>query len=186
MAGTLYILTGPSGVGKTTVARKLLAKRPSLKKVVTCTTRSPRSNETDGVDYHFVSEEVFKQMIEAKELYEWAHVYGRYYGSRISDVEALLSTGDDVLMVIDVQGAREIKNQHSEVVVIFLEAESPKILLERLLRRDYGNTTNLEERKEAFDAEMSFCQQCEYRVLNRENKVKETVQEILDIMTTRS
>ena len=182
MKGTLYILTGPSGVGKTTVAKELLAQRDNLVKVVTCTTRTIRDEEIDSRDYNFISEEEFKKHIEDNEMYEWAHVYGNYYGSRKADVDELITSGKDVLMVVDVQGARELKKQIPEAQTIFLEAESPEVLIERLERRDQGKTVNIEERREAFNEEMAYCTECQHRVINKENKLETTVKEIIDMM----
>jgi len=182
MKGTLYILTGPSGVGKTTVAKKLLARKENLIRVVTCTTRSIRKGEVDGQDYNFISKDEFEKHIKEHEMYEWAQVYGNYYGSRKIDVDKLITTGKDVLMVVDVQGAKELKKQIPKAQTIFLEAESPEILIKRLEKRDQGKTINLEERREAFDEEMTYCLQCQNRVINRENELKSTVDKIIEIM----
>jgi guanylate kinase len=183
MSGSLYILTGPSGVGKTSVATKLLTTRENLKKVVTNTTREPREGEQNGIDYHFVTEAEFEHMIKQDELFEWAKVYDRYYGSRKDHVNALLNEGKDVLMVIDVQGAKTIQSEHIEAITIFLEAESPEQLLERIERRGGGETDNYEERKAALESEMSFGPSCTHTIVNKEGKLEETVAKIATIMS---
>ncbi len=182
MKGRLYILTGPSGVGKTTVAKELLARRSSLKKVVTCTTRPPREGEVDGTAYHFLDEKTFTDQIERGEMFEWAKVYNTYYGSRTSDVEALRETGADVLFVIDVQGARAIQQENPDAIIIFLTAESEEAILNRIDKRDQGKTVNLEARKEAYDDEIAFGETIEHKILNKTGALDETLSAIETLM----
>ncbi|MBI5793558.1 guanylate kinase [Candidatus Uhrbacteria bacterium] len=182
MKGNIFIITGPSGVGKTTVAMELLKRRPQLKKVVTCTTRSPREGEVNGVSYHFLGKETFQQLIDHDELFEWDEHYGNFYGSRRSDVRALIDSGNDVLFVIDVEGAKTIQQEHPDTRVIFIDAESDDVLMKRLTARDQGKTVNLEERLRAIQNERSYGATCEYRVVNQEGNLEKTVQEVLGIM----
>lgn len=185
MAGRIFVITGPSGVGKTTVARGLLARIDTLKKVITCTTRPPREGEVDGVDYRFVSVEAFEEMIKKGELFEWAQVYDRYYGSKKQDVDTLLQQGLDVLFVIDVQGAKTIQENNPRAVTIFLQAASPEALLERLEKRDNGKTTNINERKSALAQEMLFAPNCTYVITNDDGKMQEAVDQIHSIIQKR-
>lgn len=182
MKGNIFVITGPSGVGKTTIATELLKRRPRLKKLVTYTTRVPRPRETDGVSYHFVDETTFTSLLNAGELFESARVYDTLYGSKKFDVEAILQTGNDVLFVIDVQGAKTIQQEHPETVVIFIDAESDAALMKRLEARDQGKTVNLEKRLQAIQQERTYGASCKYRVVNQEGNLEETVNTVLNLM----
>ncbi len=181
----IYILTGPSGVGKTTIARELLKRIPTLKKVVTCTTRPIRPQETEGVDYFFLSEDEMKRLIDSDETFEWANVYDRFYASRTADVRALLDSNNDVLFVIDIQGAQTIKRERPETIVIFIAPQSTEELFNRLLRRDHGQTINADERRTALEKEMAFSFQCDHVVINPEGKLTETIDTIDKIIQNR-
>lgn len=172
------MITGPSGVGKTTAAKRLLARRPTLRRLVTYTTRPMRPGERDGVDYHFTSESEFKRMIDAGELFEWDHHYEHYYGNRTSDLNTLLADGFDVLMVLDVNGARTVKQKRTDAVLLCLQTESLDILLKRLEKRDSGQTTGWEERRQAIEKEMEFAKQCEFTITSREGDIEGTIDEI--------
>ena len=133
--GFVYILSAPSGAGKTTVGNLLLKEIPFLERVVTATTRSPRPGEKDGVDYYFLSEEEFIAKIERQEFLEWAKVYRYYYGTPKREVERILSQGKDALLIIDVQGAFQVKRQLPNAVSIFLLPPSLEELRKRLTLR---------------------------------------------------
>jgi guanylate kinase len=182
MAGKIFIITGPSGVGKTTVAYELLKERPTLKKVITCTTRAMRPGETNGVDYHFITKEEMELLRHDGKLFEYARVYDREYGSRTADVEALQEQGFDVLFVIDVQGARTIKADHIETITIFIAAESTDAWLKRLESRPDNGGNTLEERKHMFENEMAFAVQCDHIVVNKEGALTKTIEEVAAIM----
>lgn len=182
MRGKLYIITGPSGVGKTSVAMELLKHRPTLKKVVTCTTRPIREDEVDGVSYHFLDRETLQSLIDSGAMFEWDEHYGNLYGSRRSDVEALMEAGNDVLFVVDVAGASTIKQTNPQAILLFIEAESVDELLSRIAKRDKGTTAGLEERKAAIEREMTFAASADYRIVNHEGKLKETIAQINTLM----
>ena len=159
----LLVLTGPSGVGKTTVGKNLLGKNDGLKRVVTCTTRAPREGEVDGKDYQFLSDEEFARRVEAGEFLEFAEVYGCSYGTMKSDVLEIMAAGDDVLVVIDVQGAMtftEMARQDSELAsvmtTIFLTAQSTAALRVRLNSRNEDSEEVIEKRVLAAEAEMAL------------------------------
>lgn len=184
MNGRLYIITGPSGVGKTTVAMELLRRRPTLKKVVTCTTRPPRNGEIDGVSYHFLDRATLQSLIDAGDMFEWDEHYGNLYGSRRSDVQALVEAGNDVLFVVDVAGASTIKEKNPEAVLVFIQPESLDQLLERIARRDQGMTAGLEERKVAIQREMTYADEADHKIVNREGKLEETIDLISQLLDT--
>ena len=184
MHGKLSIITGPSGVGKSSVAMKLMERRPTLKKVVTCTTRPIREGERDGVSYHFLSRETFQKLIDEGALFEWDEHYGHLYGSRRSDVEALMEAGHDNLFVVDVAGAQTIKKENPDSTLFFIQAESMDELLSRIAKRDKGTTTGLEERKAAIRREMAFAASADHRIVNRKDRLDETVSQIAALMDT--
>lgn len=184
MRGKLYIITGPSGVGKTSVARELLSLRPNIKKVITCTTRPIREDEVDGVSYHFLDRERMQKLVDAGAMFEWDEHYGNLYGSRRSDVDALMAAGNDVLFVVDVEGAKTIKEANPDAVLLFIEAESVDELLSRIAKRDKGTTAGLDERKTAIEHEMTFAASADHRIINREGKLEETIAQINALMDT--
>ena len=182
MRGNLFIITGPSGVGKTTVAMELLKRRDNLKKIVTCTTRPMRDNETNGVSYHFLDQDTFQVHIDAGEMFEWDKHYDHFYGSRKSDVETIIASGNDVLFVVDVQGAINIKKTNPDVIVFFLEAETPQELLDRIKKRDGDNTVGFEERMKALEKEMAYGEQADYAIVNKDGKIDQTVAQVMELM----
>jgi len=183
MKGKLVVLTGPSGVGKTTVANRLLEDMPNLTKLVTYTTREAREGEKNGVHYNFVSEDEFRAKIEAGEMFEWATVYDKYYGNAKSDLESLLGSGKDVLMVIDVQGAKTVEEIQPDAVSIFLNAESRNAMISRLEKRGQNKKQDLELRIRELDQELGYREICDYEVINADGKVEETVEEVKKLVS---
>jgi guanylate kinase len=140
--GILFIVSSPSGAGKSTIARKLLASEPGLEMSVSATTRDPRPGEVDGKDYHFVTIERFREMVAANDFLEWAHVFGHRYGTPKGPVEQALSEGRDVLFDIDWQGAQQLYQQAGgDVVRVFIFPPS----MEELERRLRGRRTDSDE-----------------------------------------
>ncbi len=178
MPGNLYVITGPSGVGKTTVAHELLKRRENLSRLITCTTRAIRPGEKDGVDYHFLSKDQFAELVAAGEMFEYAHHYGNDYGNRTADLNRLLESGKDVLMVLDVVGARTVHQKRPDAFVIFITPDSPDILRKRIERRDPSKAANVEERLSALPEEMAFAEECQAVVENQDGKLDETIAEV--------
>jgi guanylate kinase len=139
--GTLFVLAGPSGVGKGSIVRELIARDPGLSLSVSVTTRPPRPTEVDGVDYFFVDEDAFDRMIDAGELLEWAEIVGHRSGSPKGFVEDRLAEGRDVLLEIDVVGASQVRERVPGAVLIFVEPPT----LEELERRLRGRGTETED-----------------------------------------
>ena len=136
--GGLFIISAPSGVGKTTLGREIMKMVPGLKESVSYTTRKPRAGEADGVDYNFVSQEEFIRMAGNGEFLESARVHGNYYGTSRKDLEAIMARGEDVILDIDTQGAKQLKTKgpFPGAVYIFILPPSLEVLRQRLEARD--------------------------------------------------
>ena len=131
----LFVVSGPSGVGKGTLVSLLRDKRPNLGLTVSATTRSPRPGEVDGVAYHFLSDEEFKKRVDAGEFLEWAHVHGHCYGTLKSEVDRLISAGQSVVLEIDVQGGLMVHKQYPSAILVFIKPPSFEELEQRLRGR---------------------------------------------------
>ena len=135
MAGILFIISAPSGSGKSTLVAQVRSLVEGLDFSVSYTTRAPRGSETDGREYHFTTRETFRQMVENGELLEWAEVFGNYYGTAFSALEHARTAGKDLLLDIDVQGAKQIMERLPEAVSIFILPPNPQVLEMRLRNR---------------------------------------------------
>ncbi len=178
----LVVLSGPSGVGKDATIQRMKERGYSCHFVVTATTRARRPGEIDGVDYHFVSEATFLDLIERGELLEHALVYGQYKGIPKAGVRAALLSGQDVVMRIDVQGAATIRRLVPQAITIFLTAESEEELIERLRRRRTEDPEQLERRIETARGELRCTTDFKYRIVNRECSLDETVEKVIAII----
>ncbi|WP_461830054.1 guanylate kinase [Aquifex sp.] len=163
--GKVFIISAPSGTGKTTVAKKVLSQLPDLVRVVTYTTRPPRPGEVDGQDYRFISKEDFEKKIKENYFLEYANVYGNYYGTPKKDIEDILSQGKDALLIIDVQGAFKVKSLMPEAVSIFLLPPSFEELKRRIEGRGYVDK-NLEKRLQTAKEEIPCARYFDYIVIN--------------------
>jgi guanylate kinase len=177
------VLSGPSGVGKDAVLDRMKAQERSTHFVVTATTRLRRSEESDGVNYHFVSRDRFQQMVSDGQLLEWAEVYGNYYGVPRRQVEQALEDGRDVVVKVDVQGAMTIKRAMPQAVLIFLVAPSIEEMKKRLRERRTESAEDMERRIATADHEMSQRDQFDYVVVNDE--VGRAVSRIEDIIKSK-
>lgn len=175
------ILSAPSGGGKTTIARRLLERRPDVGYSVSCTTRSPREGEVDGRDYRFLSHEAFLAAKEAGEFAEWAEVHGNYYGTLRSEVQRVLATGRHVLMDIDVQGARQFHAAFPETVLVFVLPPSGEVLKARLAGRKSESRERLLVRLRNARAELGEIGRYHYVVVNDDlEKAVDQVSAIVD------
>ncbi len=175
--GLLIVISGPSGVGKDTILRRLFQLAPELKYSVSYTTRPPRPGEIDGQSYTFVTEDEFKRLIEAKEFLEWAQVYDQYYGTSRKRVEDALARGEDIILKIDVQGAAFVKKRKPDALFIFITPPSTEELLQRLMGRNTENPAALERRQREALVELGLARDYEHVVCNRD--VEESAREIL-------
>ncbi len=173
-------MSGPSGAGKSTIVKNLAKLVPRLVVSVSATTRKPRSNEIDGVDYFFLSEQAFREKIEKKEFLEWAKVHGNLYGTLISTVNENLMRGRDVILEIDVQGALQVKEKMPDSVLIFVEPPGFEELAKRLKRRSTEDRRSLEVRLENARYELAARRYYNYRVVN--DKLERAVEEIAEII----
>jgi len=168
--GRLFVITAPSGTGKTTIIDIIRKKVEGIGYSVSHTTRPPRRGEVNGVHYCFVAREDFEKMIEAHEFVEWAIVYEHLYGTPVSSVESTLSSGKDLLLDLDIQGAQEIKKQFPEATLIFILPPSLKILHERLKRRSAQDDTNIGLRMEKAVEEIKKCRDYDFLIINDDLK----------------
>ena len=178
----LVVISCPSGVGKDATIQRMKDRGFPCHFVVTATTRHRRANERDGVDYHFVTEMAFKEMIEQGELLEYALVYEQYKGIPKAGIRAALASGLDVIMRVDVQGAATVRALVPQAVTIFLTAESEEALIERLRRRRTEDEAQLQRRLETARAELARANEFKYRVINCECALDDTVDKVMAII----
>jgi guanylate kinase len=180
------ILSAPSGAGKTTIARELLARRPDLGYSVSCTTRAPRRGEVDGKDYSFVSRDEFLERRARDEFAESAEVHGHLYGTLRSEVERVLSSGRHVVMDIDVQGALQFKAAFAAAVTVFVLPPSADVLLRRLRQRRTENSEQLIARLRSAVEELRAVDEYGYVVVNDHlERAVGRVSSIIDAETVR-
>ncbi|KAL4516076.1 hypothetical protein Ndes2526B_g00785 [Nannochloris sp. 'desiccata'] len=178
----VVVVSGPSGVGKDAVIRRLQEKRQDLHFVVTATSRPMRPGEVDGVDYFFVSREQFEDWINEGQLLEHAVVYGEYKGIPKQQVDEALSRGTDVILRVDVQGAKTMRKILPGLLTIFLVAESEAELVERLISRKTETAEKMAVRVKTARDEMARVKEFDYVVVNRDGAMEETVEQIEAIL----
>ena len=164
--GLLFIVSAPSGTGKTTLVERLVQLVPDLVRSCSYTSRPPRPGEADGVDYNFVDENQFAEMVAAGGFLEWAEVFGHRYGTGADDTESHRRAGRDVVLVIDVQGAQEVRERGVDAVSIFVLPPSYSALEQRLGRRAAADQTRLHGRLEAARREVAAARRYDYLVVN--------------------
>lgn len=165
--GLMFILSSPSGTGKTTIARRLLAEDGHIRMSVSATTRSIRPGEVDGRDYHFVAQDQFDRMVEGEEFMEWAHVFGNSYGTPKAQIRAGLKTGQDFLFDIDWQGTQQLfQKAETDVVRVFLLPPSLDELRRRLTSRGTDSAEVIAGRMARAQAEISHWDGYDYVVVN--------------------
>lgn len=164
--GQLFIVSGPSGSGKTTLAKRIIGIVRGIRFVVSYTTRQPRSDERDGTDYRFVSDEEFDGLIAAGRLCEWAVVHGHRYGTPVEPIKEADALGTDLILDIDVQGARNIRARYGDGVYIFVVPSSFDILRKRLMKRKSEGRIEIESRLEDARREIREIDSYDYIIVN--------------------
>ncbi len=163
----MVILSSPSGVGKTTLTKKIQQKYPNFKISVSHTTRSPRSNEVNGVDYHFVSIEQFSDLIKKNEFYEYAKIFENYYGTLKKNVDQTILT-HDIIFDIDWQGTKQLsKFKNLKLIKIFLVTENKNELKKRLIKRDQNTEEEIKKRFDSFKNDVKHWTDYDYIIINK-------------------
>ena len=178
--GTLFVVSAPSGAGKTTLCREIRLRLPDLAYSVSVTTRAPRQGEIDGVDFRFVTEPEFREMLARGEFAEWATVHGHLYGTRARALDEARGAGSDVLLDIDTQGAAQLRTRYPEAVLVFIVAPSIQELEQRLRERRSDNEREIARRLARAREEIALWRRYDYLVVNRD--VKEAMEQLASIV----
>ncbi len=178
--GNLIVISAPSGSGKTSLANRALEEIPQLKFSVSHTTRKPRPGERDQVEYFFVSEKEFEEMVEQDTFLEHARVYGNYYGTSRAFVDEQLSVGYDVLLDLDVHGAAQVKESYPEAILVFVFPPSLEVLMTRLKNRGLDDPSVIDERLRIAKKEIQYYTNYQYVIINRE--IEESLVELKSII----
>lgn len=181
--GTLIVISGPSGVGKGTVVDMLLKRLPGAVLSVSCTTRAPREGEKNGKSYFFISKETFLKMIDEGGFLEYSNHFENYYGTPRFFVEQKLAEGCDVILEIDVDGAKHIRDEFPDALLLMITPPSREELVRRLRLRGTEDEVLIEKRLQRADYEMSRSQFYDYTVIN--DDLEQTVENILKILENR-
>ena len=170
-AGNVFVVVAPSGAGKSSLVNALLAQDPSLCLSVSATTRAPRSGETDGKDYRFVTKESFMLMRESDQLLEWAEVHGNFYGTPRDQIDQAIGHGRDILLEIDWQGARQVKRLFPQTIGVFILPPSIQTLEQRLQQRGQDTQAVIDRRMQAASQEISHAPEFEYVIINQDFRI---------------
>ena len=178
----MVILSSPSGVGKTTLTKKIQQKYSNFKISVSHTTRSPRTNEINGIDYNFVSKEEFKELIRKKEFYEYAKIFDNYYGTLKKNVDNTIKN-NDIIFDIDWQGTKQLsKFKNLNLIKLYLITDSKEELKQRLLKRDQNSEEDIKKRFNSFDEDIKHWNDYDYIIINKNLEVCfKQIEEIINI-----
>jgi guanylate kinase len=183
MSGTLFVISAPSGGGKSTIAAAIRQRVEGLGYSISHTTRSPRRDEQDGVDYHFVDQTTFTKMIDEGAFLEWARVYDHLYGTSLSGITELMASGRDILLDVDVQGGRNIKTRFPQSVLIFLVPPSLDVLEQRLRKRGTDDDAVVRGRMDQAADDIRNCARYDYIVVN--DRLEKAIDETQSIIISK-
>ncbi|HUW29431.1 MAG TPA: guanylate kinase [Sulfuriferula sp.] len=181
--GSLFVVAAPSGAGKTSLVRELLARDGQVRLSISYTTRAPRPGEVDGRDYHFVSKEKFIALLEAGEFLESAEVYGNYYGTSERWIREAMAAGDDILLEIDWQGAAQVRRLFAEAIGVFIVPPSLEALHQRLTGRGQDSAEVIARRMAAAREDISHVSEFDYVIIN--DDFAEAVADLCALFRTR-
>ena len=183
----VVVISGPSGVGKDVIIDQMIvSKRVGFHFVVTTTTRPPRQGEQEGINHNFVSVDYFKQLIQSNKLLEWAQVYDNYYGVPKTQVRDALAAGKHVVIRVDVQGAKRLKEIIPEALLIFIAPPSLDVLRFHLKKRGVDTENEMNKRLLAATQEITQAGLFDFTVTNKEHQLDETVNQVIEIIETES
>jgi guanylate kinase len=164
----VFIVSGPSGVGKTTIIKQLIKKMPDLRLLISMCTRKPRGSEKEGVDYYFVSEQVFEEKLKQDAFLEWCVVHNHKYGTLEKELEDTFAAGKNAILDVDVQGAKKIKKKMDKVVSVFITPPNNKDLVERLNGRNTEKKQDIKKRLVDAQGEMAAVGQYDFVIENKD------------------
>ena len=177
MGNKLFLLSGPSGVGKTTIAYKLLEQMTNLERLVTYVTREPRPNEKDGEDYHFISRQEFEEKIKNNEMFEYDEHYGNFYGNSRTDLEKIWQQNKIAIILLDVNGVETVKNIFPKSKSIFLLPDNLENLEKRIRQRPMSEEAFI-KRWEQVEKELKQADDFDFKVINEQDKIEEAVKKV--------
>jgi guanylate kinase len=178
--GLVFVISAPSGTGKTTLVKEVIRQLPGLRFSVSFTTRLPRPDEKEGEDYHFVSHSVFQKMVDKNEFLEWAEVLGNRYGTPRPDLKKMEMEGVDLILDIDTQGAKKVAKEISQPVLIYLLPPSLKVLKERLINRGMDSLERVKFRLSSARRDMEEAYGYQYAIVN--DRVEDALEKLKSIV----